>query len=319
MLYLGRDMKGQRILTIIGPTASGKTTLAVKVAKELDAEIIGLDSRQIYKGMAIGTAQPSKLEMNGVKHHLISCLEPSVAISAGEYSRKVYQKIEEVKQKGKLPILCGGAGLYYRALVKGLFEHSSSNIKIRKDIEADYDHSPKSLLEKLQMIDPEYSKIVHINNKQRLVRALEIHQITGVSPSDHFKNQEKNRGPFLNTYSIYLEWDRAELQKRIISRTKKMIMNGWVDETKKLVKKQDAEKKVYPALSSIGYQQIDLFLNGQKTLGQLEEAIIINTRQYAKRQAQWFKKERIDLVVEMKKIKLSNLSEIISCIIKSLQ
>jgi len=312
-LILGKD----RYCAIIGPTASGKTKLAIKIAKEIDAEIIGLDSRQIYKGMPIGTAQPSKQEMDGVVHHLIGFLEPWFAISAGEYSRMVFQKIEEIKKKGKIPLLCGGAGLYYRTLVNGLFEESSSNIEIREKIEEGYRKNPQLLFDRLQTIDPEYSKIVHLNNKQRLVRALEIYEITGKCPSEHFKQQKKEIIKKISLFTVYLDWERRSLNQRIVERTKNMIENGWLDETQELIKKQNSRIKSFPALNSIGYKQITSFLNKELNINELEELIIINTRQFAKRQVQWFKKEKIDLIVKMEGLRINKLSEIIHGILKS--
>ena len=301
-------VKEYDFFAIVGPTASGKTSISVKLAKKIDGEVIGLDSRQIFKGMEIGTAQPSLLEMNGIPHHLIGSLDPWMRISAGEYAKKVFEKIQTIKSKGKIPILCGGSGLYFRAVVKGLFDESSTNLQLREKLELEYDFNPKVLLNKLNEIDPEYSKIVHINNKKRLVRALEIYEITGRTPSEHYGNQKINN--LLKFFTIYLDWNRQELNNRIIYRTKNMISKGWFDEVNKL----NQMKRNITGLNSIGYREIILFLKGEIDKNQLEEKIIIGTRQFAKKQVQWFSKEKRDLIISMNQLKLREITEILHCI-----
>ena len=241
-------------LAVVGPTASGKTSISIKLAKKINGEVIGLDSRQIYKGMEIGTAQPTVHEMDGIPHHLIGSLDPWTRVSAGKYASKVYDKINFIKSKGKVPIICGGSGLYFRAVVRGLFDESSTNLFIREKLEIEYNLNPKFLLKKLNKIDPEYSKIVHINNKKRLVRALEIYEITGRTPSEHFINQKINN--ILKVFTIYLDWNKEELNQRIIKRTKNMISKGWFDEVNKL----NLMRKNIIGLDSIGYREITLFL-----------------------------------------------------------
>ena len=301
-------VKEYDFFAIVGPTASGKTSISVKLAKKIDGEVIGLDSRQIFKGMEIGTAQPSLLEMNGIPHHLIGSLDPWMRISAGEYAKKVFDKIQIIKNKGKIPILCGGSGLYFRAVVKGLFDESSTNLQLREKLELEYDFNPKVLLNKLNKIDPEYSKIVHINNKKRLVRALEIYEITGRTPSEHYGNQKINN--LFKFFTIYLDWNRQELNNRIINRTKNMISKGWFDEVNKL----NQMKRNITGLNSIGYREIILFLRGEIDKNQLEEKIIIATRQFAKKQVQWFSKEKRDLIISMNQLKLREITEILHCI-----
>ena len=163
-----------KILTIIGPTASGKTSLSIEIAKLVKGEIIGLDSRQIYKYMKIGTAQPSSSDQERIPHHLIGVRDPKDIISAGKYAKMVKRKIVEIESRNKTPIICGGSGLYFRSLYFGLFKKSKSDKKVRKKLEKSYDKNPQALLKRLKKIDSEYSKIVHINNKKRLIRALEI-------------------------------------------------------------------------------------------------------------------------------------------------
>ena len=291
----------KKIITIIGPTAIGKTNLSIELAKLINGQIVGLDSRQIYKGMSIGTAQPTELEMGLVKHHLIGFREPWESISAGEYSDMVIEITKNITKSGFSPIISGGAGLYYRALTSGIFDESTSNMDIRLEIENAYDLNPMLLYEKLKKIDPDYAKIVHINNKKRLVRALEIYQITGVSPSKNFEKQknQQNKQKKMNLFTIILSLDREIHRSRIRSRTLEMINDGWIKETKRLIKIRQKNNIDLPALNSIGYEQIVNFLNGEMSKEALLETIINKTWQYARKQVKWFRNEDIDLTIDI--------------------
>ncbi|MCS5638804.1 MAG: tRNA (adenosine(37)-N6)-dimethylallyltransferase MiaA [Candidatus Marinimicrobia bacterium] len=304
----------EKILTIIGPTASGKTSLAVESAKLLEGEVIGLDSRQIYEGMPLGTAQPTKNEMAGIPHHLFGFRDLSEPISAGEYAKLVRAKVKDIQGKGKSPIICGGAGLYYRALSKGIFEGSVSDLPTRGRLEQAYENDPVALYERLQAIDPDYADIVHMNNKKRLVRALEIYEATGKPPSEHFRDQENNPVDTLDLFTILLNWERSILTQRIAQRTQEMLDNGWIEEVETLLKKQKGKGSSFPALNSIGYRQIQAYLNGDMTQDEMKEEIMIRTRQFSRRQVQWFKKEKIDLIVEMGNLDQQRLPEILHCI-----
>ena len=292
-------MVKQLTLTIIGPTASGKTSLTIELAKRTNGEIIGLDSRQIYEGMPIGTAQPTDDEMKGIPHHLFGFRNPAKPISSGEYAKIVKEKVVEICGFGKTPIICGGAGLYYRALKTGIFEGSVSDLPTRNRLDQAYENDPVALLDLLRSIDPEYAKIVHINNKKRLMRALEIYETTGKTPTEHFRDQKKHPVETMNLFTVLLNWDRKIIIQRIEQRTDEMLENGWVEEVQELLIKQSESKKVYPALNSIGYRQIQSYLNNEMTYDEMRDDIIIRTRQFARRQVQWFKKEKIDLIVEM--------------------
>ena len=306
----------RRIITIIGPTASGKTSLAVRLSKKLNAQVIGLDSRQIYKGMSIGTAQPTIEEMDGVKHHLIGFQDPSDPISAGEYSKLVIERVKAILSDSKVPIICGGAGLYYRAISKGIFEGSMSDISARHRLEESYDNDPIKLLEKLRSIDPEYAELVHLNNKKRLVRALEIFEVTGKTPSENFIDQISNPTAELDLYTIQIKWTRNILNERIMRRTDAMLDQGWIREVELLLSKQKNDKVLYPAINSIGYDQIQSYLNNKITHEEMREEIIVKTRQFAKKQAQWFEKEPIDLTLEMDNLDSQNISQILYCLLK---
>ena len=306
----------KKVLTIVGSTASGKTTLAIEIAKRINGEIISLDSRQVFKGMAIGTAQPTKKQMDTVKHHLIGCLEPDEFISSGKYASLIKEKINDIISQNKNPIICGGSGLYYRAIQKGIFEGSISNLKIRKKLELQYAKNPELLFNKLKSIDKKYSKIVHINNRQRLIRALEIYECTGKSPSEHFQTQYVDPAKTVRLYTIFLKWERTSLNKRIKERTKDMLRNGWIDEVENLLELQTNQKKVFSSLNSIGYKHIKRFLKNNISEKEMFEIIYIRTRQLARRQEKWFKKEPINLFVMMDSLKGEKIYKILDCFMK---
>jgi tRNA dimethylallyltransferase len=166
-------------------------------------------------------------------------------------------------------------------------------------------------LERLKSIDPDYAEIVHINNKKRLVRALEIFEATGKPPSDHFSEQEKHPVDSLDLFTVLLNWNRDVLVERIAKRTDDMLESGWIDEVKDLIEKQKDGGVIFPALDSIGYRQIQSFLNDEMSYDDMREEIVIRTRQFSRRQMQWFKKENIDCVVEMDNLDLKKLPQII--------
>ena len=306
-----------KTLTVIGPTASGKTHLSVILAKELNAEIIGLDSRQIYKELIIGTAQPSILEQDGIPHHLINILSPLKTVSAGSYSSLIRKTVLEIQSRSKIPLICGGAGLYYRALANGIFAGSTTDSKIRKRLENEYDNiGPEQMLSKLKKYDPDYANGIHPNNKKRIVRALEILESTGRTPSLNFKSQKQSSVPKLNLYTIYLKWDRSTLKERIATRTRAMLKNGWIEEVREIIKKYPSES-LHP-LDSIGYCEIISYLKGNLTLENLEKTITIKTRQFAKRQIQWFKNEKIDIFIDMNNFHTNKIDDILNKIKKEI-
>lgn len=300
----------QKILTIIGPTAIGKTAIAIELAKQINGEVVGLDSRQIYFGMEIGTAQPTIAERDGIRHHLIGIRSPDKVVAAGEYAKLVNAVIVDIRQRNHEPIICGGAGLYYRALHEGIFEESITDSTIREKLEKDYDNNPKQLLDRLKNIDPEYAKIVHINNKKRLARALEIYELTGKTPSEHFAQQKKENKSKLDLFSVLLTMDKESLFKRICKRTEQMLADGLIKEVETLLSKYDV-KDVHP-LDSIGYKQVISYLNGELSYQEMVDEINIRTRQYVKKQRTWFKNEPIDLEIELTdKLKVQNVVKMI--------
>lgn len=283
-------------IIIVGPTAIGKTNLSISLAKEINGEIIGLDSRQIFDFMPIGTGQPSKNEMIEIKHYLIGTHKLTRKISAGKYSKLVVKSIKEILSKNKVPIICGGSGLYYRALVKGIFNESITNYNIRKKLIKRLEtEGVDNLLKELKNIDFNYSKIVHKNNVKRLLRALEIYYITGKGPSENFKKQKINTSD--NFFKIYLKMDIDVLRKKIKNRILSMIKNGWIEEVNEIVSM--GHKKSNQAMESIGFNDVNDFLKKKINLNELIEQININTRQYAKKQIKWFNREQFDLIIDV--------------------
>ena len=286
------------ILAIVGPTAIGKTTVAIDVAKKVNGEVIGLDSRQIYRGMAIGTAQPTIEELAAVPHHLIGVKDPDLPISAGKYAKLVLNLVKDISERGKEPVICGGAGLYYRAITKGIFSESKTDLDVREKLIQEYEEAgPEGLLNRLLELDPEYAVKVHPNNKKRLIRALEIYTVTGKPPSEHFNRQAKSGTPTLDFFTVLLTLDRKELDKRIEKRTARMLDSGWIEETK-MLRKGNVAIGMHP-MDSIGYRQISAFLDGKLNKVDLEAEIILRTCQYARRQLQWFRQENIDLTIDI--------------------
>ena len=308
----------KKIITIVGTTASGKTSLAIRLSHILDAEVISLDSRQIFKGMPIGTAQPTNKEKDGITHHLIGFTNPWDPVSAGRYAELVLDKVSSIHKNGKIPIICGGAGLYYRAIKNGLFSKSSTDESLRNELESAYDRNPSQLMDELIKIDPEYASIVHINNKKRLVRALEIFGITGKAPSKNFDEQRNNPTKVLDLFTIRLDWERQSLIKRIEHRLDQMLVSGWVEEVKGLLKLQKEKSSLFPALNSIGYEQIQSYLKDDIDFDKMKETIFVKTRQFAKRQSQWFNKEDIELTLKMDTLKKDEIIQILCDLFKTM-
>ena len=283
-----------KVFAISGPTSSGKTNLAIKLAQKLDGEVVGVDSRQIYKSIPIGTAQPSKDELEMVPHHLIGVKNLNEPISAGEYAKLVDKKIYNIIDRKKIPILCGGTGLYFKALFEGIFSESKTDLDIRKRLEKEYDINKEDLYKKLQSIDSDYALKVHINNKKRLVRALELYEITGKNMSDNFLSENEKSDFHNKFFTVYLKMSRPILQKRIVKRTNYMLQNGLIEEVKNIIDKgYDVSQLDY-----IGFDEIASYLIGNISLDEASEKIIIRTRQYAKRQLKWFDAQQFDIVVD---------------------
>ena len=290
---------GNKIPIIIGPTAVGKTSFSIKLAKEMNAEIISVDSRQIYKDFIIGTAQPSSDEQEQVKHHLINCIDVDKVISAGKYIKLLQNSIELISKKGKTPIIVGGTMLYVNSLCYGIIDEADSNPEYRQKYFDQIQAGDKEfLINRLKMIDPDYAEKVSYNDHKKLVRALEIIDLTGKSPTEVFLEQsnkdKKNREKY---FLIEINRDRENLRKTIHNRTIQMFNEGWVEEVQNLIT-NGISKDSHP-MQSVGYKQIISFLNNEISREETIEQISTKTWQYAKKQLTWLKKMDIDLTISM--------------------
>ena len=293
----------KKIFSIFGPTGIGKSSLAIELAKKIDGEIIGVDSRQIYNGIPIGTAQPDSSQLNEVPHHLIGFKKLNEKISAGEYIELIDNKIDEIIQKNKSPILCGGTGLYFKSLKDGIFEGSHTNEDIRSRLEKEYEVDKEKLFRSLQKIDPDYSNKVHINNKKRLIRALEVFETTGKPMSENFDASSKNSRYANNFYFVYLKMHNDLLHPRILKRIQYMIDDGMIDEVEEIIRR----KINISHIDYIGFKEISSFLNKEISINEAIENIFVRTRQYAKRQKKWFNVNAYDISFDLHEISKNDI------------
>lgn len=292
-----------KIFSIFGPTGIGKSSLSIKLAKKINGEIIGVDSRQIYNGISIGTAQPSQKQLDEIPHHLIGFKPLSETVSSGEYLQLIDSKIEDILSRGKSPILCGGTGLYFKSLIEGIFEGSHTNIQIRKKLESDYENDKLMLYQKLKKIDPKYIDKVHINNKKRLVRALEVFETTGIPISKNFSLSSKKSKYVDEYFFIYLKADNSFLHQRIEQRLTEMIDLGMIKEVENIISKGISISHI----DYIGFREVKEFLENKISIEEAVEKIFIRTRQYAKRQNKWFNSNKYDMSFNIEKISSNDI------------
>ncbi len=277
------------ILVIVGPTASGKTSLALDIARRIPSEIISADSRQVYKFLAIGTAKPTPEELKQVKHHFIDEILPDRHFSAGEFGIEGRIRIQEITDKGKLPIVAGGTGLYIRSLVDGLFSGPGREEDIREEIEARVESEGADiLLEELRRVDPEAAARMLPSNQRRIIRALEVYYATGKPISRH--HDEHQREPYFNALFVGLQWERKVLYERINLRVEAMLATGFLDEVRGLLALgyDDRQK----SLQTVGYKEAFAFLRNEIEYDRMVELMKQNTRRFAKRQLTWFRKDK---------------------------
>ena len=289
-------MNKQPLLVIVGPTASGKTFLSIELAKIYNGEIISADSMQIYKGMDIATAKPTFEEMQGIPHHLISCVDADKSFSVADYVILAKNKIEEVASRGKLPIIVGGTGLYINSLIDNIkFDDTCSDTEYRKELyELSELKGNKYLLDMLYEVDPETALTLHENNLTRIIRALEVYKITNVKLSIHKINSRMEESPY-NPCIIGLNYkDRDMLYSRINNRVDEMVKAGLVQEAYEVYKNGGLKT----AHQAIGFKELIPFFEDEKTLEECIDVLKQQTRRYAKRQLTWFRKdERINWII----------------------
>ncbi len=276
------------ILVIVGPTASGKTFLALEIARHISAEIISADSRQVYQLLTIGTAKPSQDELKKVKHYFVDEILPDQHFSAGDFGVKGRMAIEEIVKRKKLPIVVGGTGLYIRSLVDGLFSGPGRKEDVREELEARLESEGASaLLEELRRVDPEAAARMLPSNQRRIIRALEVYYATGKPISQHHGEHEKKK--FFNPVFVGLQWERKKLYDRINSRAERMLAAGFLDEVKGLVSRgYDGH---YKSLQTVGYKEAFAFLRKEISHERMVELMKQNTRRFAKRQLTWFRRD----------------------------
>lgn len=280
-----------RILAVVGPTASGKSALAVALARRLGGEIVSCDSMQIYRGMDIGTAKPTKEEMEGIPHHLLDVAECDKPFSSADYVRLASDCIKEISSRGVLPILCGGTGLYLDALLRGGFEEGESNPARRQELmEFASLHGNRALHDRLAEIDPESAASIHENNVKRVIRAIEIYETTGLTKTESDLRSRTSDSPYDATVIGLRYSDREHLYERIDRRVDGMLSHGLAQEAKRLLDGGVFEKN-RTAAQAIGYKELLPFLCGEESEEAAAERLKLATRHYAKRQLTWFGKK----------------------------
>ena len=284
----------KNLVVITGPTAVGKTDISIKLAKEINGEIISADSIQVYKGLDIGSAKITEDEMDGVKHYLIDVLEPTDDFDIYTFKQMAEEAIEEIYAKGKAPIIVGGTGFYIQSVLYDVdFEETEVDMEYRKELEElakingnEYVH------EMLEEVDPEYAAGIHPNNLKRVIRALEFYHENNIPLSKHNAEQKENESPYNFAYYV-LNDDREVLYDRINKRVDLMFDKGLVDEVKGLGLDNSNQ-----SMQGIGYKEVLDYLNGNLSLEETKELIKKNTRHFAKRQLTWFRREKVVQMID---------------------
>lgn len=278
-----------KLIAVTGPTASGKTRLAIELAKRIDGEIISCDSMQIYRGMDIGTAKPTKEELAQIPHHLIDIVEPYQAYSCSDYVKDAERAISDIVSRGRVPIFCGGTGLYLDRLLKGGNDGDAiCDEKLRSSLKSFYEQNGADALhERLAELDPESAAAIHKNNVKRVIRAIEICMVTGQKKCDVDKKNSELCGKYEPLVFSLDFLNRELLYERIDSRVDSMISNGLIDETKRLLANGVFERSP-TAAQAIGYKELLPYLRGERSLESCVDELRRASRRYAKRQLTWF-------------------------------
>jgi tRNA dimethylallyltransferase len=278
-----------KIIVIVGPTCSGKTTLAIDLALNLKSEIISADSRQVYRHLNIGTAKPASIRLEEVKHHLIDFLDLDESFNASKFSIESSKIIEELHKQEQIPIVAGGSGLYVKALIDGIIDEVETDEVYRGELyKLRNKHGDKYLYNELKKVDPESATLMLPQNWKRVIRALEVYHITG-KPIGYFHSIQNQKVNY-NYRQYGLEWDRKKLYENINKRVDNMIANGLVQEVK-FILAMGYDKSIN-ALNTVGYKEIISYLEREISLEKAIELIKRNTRHFAKRQITWFRADK---------------------------
>lgn len=278
------------IIVVSGPTASGKTALAVELAKIYGGEVISADSMQIYTDMDVASAKATHEEMQGIPHHLMNFLDPAESFSVADFVALCDKTARDIISRGKIPIICGGTGLYISSFVDNItFDDSTQDFAFREEMRKfAEENGAAALLEKLREIDPETASTLHENNVGRVIRALEVYKTTGHTISEAKKNSRLNSSPY-NFAMITLDFaDREQLRRRINERVDKMAENGLVDEARACFLQENRPT----AAQAIGCKELYPYFRGEKSLSECLDELKLRTRQYAKRQLTWFRRDK---------------------------
>jgi tRNA dimethylallyltransferase len=282
---------GPPAIFLMGPTASGKTALSIDIAEAFGCEIISVDSALVYRQLDIGTAKPTVEEMSGIPHHLIDIIEPTETFSTGAFREQALQLMKEITERGKLPLLVGGTMLYFNALFNGLAKLPSANPQIRAEIELEALEKGWLVLHRqLAEVDPAAAKRIHPNDPQRIQRALEVYRIVGKSLTQLCEEAAVEPIPYRQIRMVLAPAERKLLHEKIALRFHKMLAQGFLDEVKKLRSRGDLDKAM-PSMRAVGYRQAWEHLEGDYGYDELVEKGIIATRQLAKRQFTWLRKQ----------------------------
>lgn len=279
-------------ILLMGPTASGKTALAVELAQALNAEIISVDSALVYRGMDIGTAKPAMSERKGIPHHLIDILDPGEAFSTGQFRNRALELMADITRRGKLPLLVGGTMLYFSALTQGLAQLPQADAEIRQRLVDELQQFGKEAMHaRLKQVDPVAAARIHVNDPQRIQRALEVYEISGQTLSNFFQTDQQADQPYDFVKLIIAPEQRQTLHDKIAERFRKMVAEGFLDEVQALRQRGDLNETM-PSIRCVGYRQAWSYFNGEYDLAAMQEKAIVATRQLAKRQFTWLRKEQ---------------------------
>ena len=289
-------MNKPKVIVICGPTASGKTALSIELAKKINGEIISSDSMQIYKDMDIGTAKPSQEEMQGIKHYMLDFVEPDRRYSVADFKKDAEKAIEEILEKGKVPIVVGGTGLYIDSLIYGIdYQYIQFDANYREELEERVlKEGLEILYNEAKQIDPQAMEKISPNDKKRILRVLEIYKVTGKTKTEQ-ENESRKKGVKYDYKVFAINMDREKLYDRINKRVDIMMEQGLVQEVENLLKKY---KEFPTAMQGLGYKEVVEYLQGRITKEEMIEKVKIETRRYAKRQITWFKKNKQTIWIE---------------------
>jgi len=289
MMEPGNIQIDEPILVLVGPTAIGKTALSFEIVREFDCEIISMDSMQVYRHMDIGTAKPTREELQRVRHHLIDLIEPDEQYNAARFVHDCLEAIQAIVERDRIPLITGGTGLYLTSLLNGLFADIPVRDEVKKELRARLlDKGLPGLHEELRRVDPISAARIHPNDKQRILRGLEIYYSTEIPWSRHIEQQKKRQPPvrFTRLLEIGLTCERELLYQRIEQRSDIMLEQGLIDEVKKLRAMGYAASLA--SMQSIGYRHANQLLDGNWSRNEMKEHLVRDTRRYAKRQMTWF-------------------------------